>query len=106
MGTHRSFRIEQSRILQKLDRFVVRRHVSGTLAPVDLALHARLLFRAQSGDVSPVDPAGVWALELGQQSDVLVVGMKVHFAEDALLLVALERIGDVDGLVAGVVRRR
>lgn len=98
---NRPFRIEQLRVLQELDALVVAAHVAGALRSHDFALDALLLLLAQAGDVAAVDAAGVLALELRQQPHVLVVWLHVHGAQDALLLVALERIVHGDGLVGG-----
>lgn len=99
MRTQWSFRVEQLRVLQELDRLVVAGHVTCTLAAINLSLHTFLLLFAQAGDVATVDPASVRALELRQKPDVLVVGMNVHFAKNALLLFSLERVIHGDGLV-------
>lgn len=87
-----SFGIEEWRIVEELQVLVVARHQSGCLCLLNLLLDDLLLGLAQSSDVTAVYPASVPALELGQQSHVLVIRGDVHLAQDTLLLLLLKGI--------------
>lgn len=92
MWPDRSFRIKQCWVVEELHVLVVAGHQCSSLRLLNLPLHFTLLGPAQSRDVPTVYPPGVSTLELGQQPHVLVVGRKVHFAQDALLFLLLVRI--------------
>lgn len=106
MWPNGSFRIEQWRIVEELQVLVVSRHQCGCLGLSNLLFHLLLLGLAQSRDVTSVYPAGVAGLELGEQTHVLVVGRDVHLAQDALLLLLLERVLHLEVRRIGRIRWR